>query len=94
MGSRDSGHSIRCLRRRRQQRTPPPLYTIIVYIFFKSTADSLLKGDTFTIFGRDRIGHTVHNQKAAQGMMRQNGVSDSIHVGKENVVRKHIFDER
>ena len=94
MGSRDSGHSIRCLRRRRQQRTPPPLYTIILYIFFKSTADSLLKGDTFTIFGRDRIGHTVHNQKAAQGMMQQNGVSDSIHVGKENVVRKHIFDER
>ena len=94
MGSRDSGHSIRCLRRRRQQRTPPPLYTIILYIFFKSTADSLLKGDTFTIFGRDRIGHTVHNQKAAQGMMRQNGVSDSIHVGKENVVRKQIFDER
>ncbi|WP_390577035.1 hypothetical protein [Megasphaera massiliensis] len=66
----------------------------ILYIFFKSTADSLLKRGTFTIFGRDRIGHTVHNQKAAQGMMRQNGVSDSIHVGKENVVRKHIFDER
>ena len=70
MGSRDSGHSIRCLRRRRQQRTPPPLYTIILYIFFKSTADSLLKRDTSTVFGRNRIGHTVHNQKAAQGMMR------------------------
>ena len=26
--------------------------------------------------------------------MRQNGVSDAIHVGKENVSRKHIFDER
>ena len=94
MGSRDSGHSISCLRRKRQQRTPPPLYTIILYIFFNSTADSLLKRDTFTVFGHDRIGHTVHSPKAAQAMMRQNGVSDAIHVGKENVSRKHIFDER
>jgi len=36
----------------------------------------------------------VRRQKAAQGMTRQNGVSDGIHTGKENIGRKHDFDER